>query len=156
MSAMPKYQVVHPTAEHVEKFAAVLNEADIMEAKAMGYSTPLEVVDYSVRASRDAYCLLADGEPVAMCGIAPYGAISTTGMPWVLTSRNIKEHFRPFLRYAKFFAKEWLTQYNRLCHFIDQRHTQAMQWVEWVGFKPRGVQYLGPDNLPFVAYEMRN
>jgi hypothetical protein len=152
---MPSYRILPPTPALVEALAARLGAKDRDEIAATGYDTALEGLMVSVEASRDALTLLADGEPVAMAGVSDWGAISTTGVPWALTSDNIREHALPFLKSAKILADHWLKEYNRLCQVVDERNVDAMRWMEWVGFEKRGRHFLGPDRMPFAMYEMR-
>ena len=151
-----KYEMVPATLEHALELAENMRDADRKEAWAAAHYTPEQAVLFSLDASRDATTGLADGRVVCMFGAGAAAIISTTGIPWLLTTDLVKKHAKPFLRRNKKVVKEMLVAYPLLRNYVDERNTVAIKWLQWLGFEVLPPVSFGAEGFPFHPFEMRS
>ena len=150
-----KYEMVPATLEHAEELAENMRWADCEEVWATAHLYPLQATLFSLEASRDATTGLADGCVVCMFGVGPAAIISTTGVPWLLTTDGVERHAKAFLRRNKKVVKEMLMTYPFLKNYVDERNTVAVRWLKWLGFDIMPSVPFGVEELPFHPFEMR-
>ena len=150
-----KYEVVPATLEHALELAENIRDADRQEVWAMAHYTPEQATLCSLEASRDAMTGLADGCVVCMFGVGPAAIISTTGIPWLLTTDELEQHQFVFIRRSKKVIKKMLSDYSLLRNYVDERNIVAIKWLEWLGFKMLPSEPFGIEGLSFYPFEMR-
>ena len=150
-----RYEVVPATLEHVLELAENMREADREEVWAAAHYTPEQAALFSLEASRDTTTGLADGKVVCMFGVGAAAIISTTGVPWLLTTDLVNKHAKPFLRRNKKVVKEMLVTYPFLRNYVDERNTVAIKWLRWLGFDVLPAVSYGLEGLDFHPFEMR-
>lgn len=155
MKRKVKYEVVPATFKHAEELAENMRWADCEEVWAVGHLYPLQATLLSLEASRDVWTGLADGKIVCMFGVGAAMILSTTGVPWLLTTELVNEHAKPFLRRNKKVVKEMRDKYPLLRNYVDERNTVAVKWLKWLGFEVLPSIPFGIEGLPFHSFEMR-
>ncbi len=156
MSKRTKYEIVPATILHGAHLACNMREADRQEVWAAGHYTPADAVCLSLEASRDATTGLADGRVVCMFGVGPAAIISTTGIPWLLTTDGVERHARAFLKRNKAVVAAMRAKYPLLRNYVDERNTVAIKWLKWLGFEILPAEPFGMEGLPFHPFEMRS
>ncbi len=149
-----RYQVVPATEAHAEEMALVMRQADVDEVWAASHYEPLEALLASLRVSPDPWTGLADDRVVCMYGVGQLTLLSDWGSPWLLTSQELPDHARAFLRRNKLYLAEIRSKYRLLLNFVDARNTMSIRWLKWLGFDIAPTQSLGPENLPFHPFKM--
>ena len=132
---MVKYEIVAATAEHAFELADSMRQADIDEVWATGHFTPTGALLAGLSASRDTKAGLADGEVMCMFSVIPLSALSFTGIPWMLGSKNLPKHSRAFLRRNKVYMNEMRSRFTLMFNYVDIRNTVAIRWLKWLGFE---------------------
>lgn len=144
-----RYEIVPATLDHAAELAETMRPADVAEIEALGF-TPASVLRHSLAASVEPLTGLADGRVVCMFGTGSTGLLSRTGFPWLLGSDLVATHARTFLRLNRAWVARQRAQFNSLTNIVDARNTEAIRWLEWLGFevrrqpiptKPRGVPF---------------
>ena len=151
---MVKYEVIPATLDHALELAENMREADREEVWAAANYTPEQAALFSLDASRDAMTGLADDRVVCMFGVGAAAIISTTGVPWLLTTDLVGKHARPFLRRNKKVVEEMNEKYVVLRNYVDARNTMAIRWLRWLGFDVLPSVPFGAEGLPFHPFEM--
>lgn len=151
-----RYKVASATLGHALELAENMREADRQEVWATAHYTPKQAALFSLEASRDAKVGLADGRVVCMFGVGPAAIISTTGIPWLLTTDLVEKHARAFLRRNKRVVKGMGGSYSLLRNYVDERNTMAVRWLRWLGFEILPAEPFGVEGLPFHPFEMRS
>jgi len=150
-----KYEIVPATAEHILELAQTMRKADVDEVWAAAHRTPLEALQVSVACSSETFAGLADGRVICVFGVASATLLSVMGIPWMLGSEELPKHARAFLRRNKSYIRWLKSEYKLLANYVDSRHTDAIRWLKWLGFKLDPALPFGPDQVPFHRFEMR-
>ncbi len=157
---MRGYTVETPTAAHVDELARNMRPADVAEVWAAAHHSPKTAIQISIQGSRDPKAVLYNGKVLCIFGVAEgwaagLGALSTTGMPWMLTSHAIRGHRKMFLQATRREVQFMRAQYPLLVNYVDARHAEAIRWLRWLGFNFADEPTLvGPDQSPFYRFEM--
>jgi hypothetical protein len=53
----------------------------------------------------------------------------------MVTTVHIEKNPRGFLRASKALMREAMQRHHQLINYVDARNTQAIRWLEWLGFK---------------------
>lgn len=153
---MAAYEIVPAQEEHLLALAGTMSPDDAAECWALCHWSPEEALRRSVEGSRNPKAGLADGEVIAMFGVAQPTLVNSLGMPWLLGSPAISQHWVRFARESRDFVNHEKAGYQMLLNYVDARHTRAVRWVRWLGFTLSLVERFGPDNLPFWRAELRS
>ena len=91
-----------------------------------------------------------------MFGVAPRDILGGVGSPWLLGTGDVERHAITFLRLNRQYVLRMLDIFPHLVNFVDARHTVAIRWLKWLGFKfaPGPVPY-GMRGMPFYRFEMK-
>jgi hypothetical protein len=77
----------------------------------------------------DTWTVFAFGEPAAMFGCLPDGAV------WLIRGDNLASVSIRFIRHAGPVIDEWVRRYGRVyCHF-SVRYKKLLRWLLWEGFE---------------------
>lgn len=143
-----------------EDLPSILNlqlcEADVAEIKALTGSDPQQTLRDSVKVTPEPWVVYMDGQLVAVYGVAPVPE-QTFGMPWFLSTGDMKLFTREFLKGSKAALQRLHSEYEALSNVVDSRHTAALRWLIWLGFEflPTTHTYHDPDVTfyQFVRYQ---
>ena len=151
---MTKYEVLPTTVEHVYELAETMRTADQAEIWASGHYTPFEGLCASIRLTDDAHTGLADGQVLCIFGVGKTTLLSPVGHPWMLSSFLVDKHLMAWARGSKGAFKR-MTQDSNVLHlknYVDARYTEAVRWLEWLGFTIHPAEPFGLDQLPFHPF----
>lgn len=142
------------TKAHCAALAPLLRPEDVAEAEAMmdGYTTPLDCLERSVRASLCAWVALVDGVPDAMFGVVPFEVAALerpSALIWFVTGEGFRRHALTFARVARPVIRELFEEFGHLENHIDARYTAAVRWAKWLGFVVGPAAPFGPKGLLF-------
>ena len=151
---MNKYAIIPPTDEHIQSLALNMSKADVDEIWAAGRKTPLEALEQSVSASPEPYVGLHEDQALCMFGVAELSILDNKGIPWMLSSDELKDHARPFLRGSRMYIDLMKEKYPFMVNFVDARNRAAIRWLRWLHFKLLPAEPLGPDQMLFHRFEM--
>ena len=154
MKPKTKYAIVPPTDEHIHTLALDMSKADTDEVWAAGRKTPLEALEQSVSASPEPYVGLYQGRALCMFGIAELSILDNKGIPWMLSSDELKNHARPFLRGSRIYIDVMKVRYPFMINFVDARNRAAIRWLNWLKFRLLPAEAHGPDKMLFHRFEM--
>ncbi len=120
-----------------------LRAEDTAEVTCGGFASGLEALRASHAASLLAWTMLIDHQPIAMGGCAgsPLGAIGT---PWLLTSSQVEQLPRAFLREVRSKAFHLLELFPRLENWVLADYARACRFLELIGFSLDKPVMLGP------------
>lgn len=122
-----------------EYIAAYMRRDDAAECAALGM-TPREAIMHSLQSSLVARCALDGDTPVAMWGVTPYCALlGDIGLCWMLTTPDARRHPRDILSRSRAFRDDCQSIYSTLVCVVDLQYYQAVRWVEWLGFRRKGI-----------------
>ena len=121
------------TTEDVEWVASHLREADLEEVKASTGRSPLETLTLGVDGSIIHESILADSDkPIAIFGVVE--TAPNTAAVWMLGTKEIETHAKPWLRQSKKAMSELNEKYELLYSYVDARNTLHIRWLKWVGY----------------------
>jgi hypothetical protein len=129
-----------------------IQEADRRELEATGQ--PIEtVLAYEIAASVAPVLAEADGEPVALWGLALPACLEETAHPWLVTCRAIVRHRVRMVREGLAQLAAWRAEGLALAGIVDDRYGAASAWMARAGFEvgPANVR-VGPDRLAFRRF----
>lgn len=149
------HELVPATADHAAELAQTMRQADVDEVWAATGMRPLEGLLESLGATSDPRTGLIDGEVACMCGIVSPSVLSTTGVPWLLSSNKVDSAGLSFAKGCKAYFKGYTRDFDLLVNFVDARHEQAIRWLKWLGFTIHPAEPFGPFSMDFHKIEMR-
>lgn len=147
--------VIKAEESHIDIIAASMRTGDRMEVWAAGHLSPEVALRESLKNSPFAWTGLSHGTPVLMFGIAEVSALSTTGIPWLLTADGIKNVKLEFIRFSKYYVQQMRKHYCLLENYVDARYKDAVRWIEWCGFEIHPPEPYGPDDILFHRFTMK-
>lgn len=138
----------------IEILAANMRQADIDEVGACGHS-PIEALEYSVKASMHCWTATGDGELACMFGVTPISMLGGIGCPWMLGTELITQNAGAFIRHSRSYIQEMLQAYPHLFNFVDARNAKAIRWLKRAGFTLHDPVPHGPYGMLFHPFEMK-
>lgn len=152
------YRVYHTledaTEAHVDELAPNLRNMDAAEVAAHGLS-PRDALLNSMKHSDAPKAVIVDGKVIAIFGIAKMTLLSDEAVPWMLGSHEIPNHAKAFLRFGRAWIAEVRKQHPVLIGHVDVRYTQAIRWLEWLGFTIEPAIPVGPKKMLFHPAVLR-
>ena len=150
------YTILKATEADAVELGPRLRANDKREIEAiLGPVCPTHALIVSVGGATEAWTGRADGEIICMWGVNPTTLIGLTGVPWMLGSELVAQHWRVFLRENKRWVAHALRLFPILWNLVDARYAEAIAWLRWLGFaigEPAATGYEGALLRPF---EMR-
>ena len=121
------------TSEDAHYVGTRLRAEDAAEVLLFGLDGE-SAIAFSLDRSIVSECLLVDGEPAAVFGIAIDDMIGGTGCPWMLTTPAVERCQLAFARATRRLCARCFEMVPRLENLIDARYTRAIKWLQWLGF----------------------
>lgn len=148
-----KLKIRDSISEDAVSLGSRLREADLREIKAGVITSPSESLLQAIDISQVCKTVVDDtGTVICMFGVTPSLQNSHEGMPWLLSSPDIKDHIFQFLRESK----EWIDTFHdtypvlwTLCHAQNTLHHR---WLEWSGFDIKGTYTMGDKQEEFFCF----
>lgn len=132
--SVPEVSIVPTVGAHIAALKANLRPEDEAEILRFGI-TVQKALWYSYRNSLVRKTALIDGVVAACWGI--HGVfMGTTGVPWLITSPEVKR-ISP-LRFARIYQQEVLSMLNmfsKLENYVDPAYTSAIRLLEIIDFE---------------------
>lgn len=145
--------VVPARAIHIRRIARLMREADRNEVAALGRD-PFGALTLSLRKSKRAWTIIADGQPIGMFGVGDVNILAEVGSPWMLGTPEIERHVMTFLRNCPYWVGQLLEGYTVLRNCVDDRNRLSIRWLKWLGFEV-GERVVFKGHL-FRMFEMRS
>ncbi len=147
------YEVVEATPAHATELATSMREPDVAEVWATRHQTPLEALLAGLEHSQPhAYTALIDGRVICMFGLAPQTLTGEVGIPWLLGSELVEEHYRTFARHSRKMVQWMREMHPKLRNIVDARNTFSVRWLAWLGFTLESARPFGPDDVDFHVF----
>ena len=146
---MQKY-VRQATPEDAHKLAPKMRNADREEIKASHNSTPLNALLHPfTQLQHKTFSIIGTEEEdvIGMFGVVPCET-KNYGIAWLLSSDELLNHTRQFLRECPKWVNEMSKDYKYLYNYVDERNIVAIKWLQFLGFKDI-------ETLPY-GYEKKN
>lgn len=138
------------TQEDVAVIAAAARQADIDEMRDGAGVTVEQALQHGLDISDSCLVIMAGDLPLAALGDSRHD--DRTGVPWLVSTVHIDLHARGFLRACKPLLADMLTRHQQLLNLIDARNTNAIRWLEWLGFRMSEPMPAGVRGLPFRLF----
>ena len=85
-----------------------------------------------------------------MFGSAPCQFKKGYGVAWMLSSEQLKNHARQFLRECPKWIEEMGQGYEYLYNFVDERNWETLKWLQFLGFEAKRKLPYGHEKLNFI------
>lgn len=137
---------------HVQYVAQHARAPDVAEFLAGSGQSPLQVIEYGLRASACVYTGLVDGVPVAVLGVSPASALSGIGCPWMVATDGVDAIAHRLIRISRPVIDAMHTLFPVLVNFVDNRNVKAHAWLRWLGFQLHDPAPHGREGRPFRLF----
>lgn len=127
--------------------------ADTLDLERFG-RTPEEVMLYGIKASIVAKAWLVDGRAEAAFGVVADSFMSHAAFPWMLATGYVEKHPVRFLRSAKQVFNEMTQAHPYMINLVDDRHTLAKRFMQWLGFRKGKPRFIGDSDNLFWVFEL--
>ena len=87
-------------------------------------------VDKSV----EVWCGKYQGRPVIVWGVLMPSILSSTGVLWALTSKEIEKCPLVFVRQSKIELERLRGRYHELTGYVATEYEVSARWLKWLGF----------------------
>jgi len=151
----PLIEVVPAKATHVRRVAKLMRRADRDEVFAASGYSPVQSLAFSLRKSSAAWCVLVDGRPEILFGVADLNVLAGVAAPWLLGTDAVTAHRRAFLRGSVAWRGKLLIRYEVLRNLVDDRNAISKRWLKWLGFTLSDAVPIGHEGAAFRLFELR-
>jgi hypothetical protein len=147
---------VRPTSEEDLPFLVErMRPEDVQEIKAGRGVEPLPALLYGLRTADICYTLGNEENPyVGIVGVSKTYVPGAGGV-WMLCTEDLVKHQFKFLRgcLQSGVLEEFHDRYPVLWNCVDERNTQHIKWLTWLGFKfIMRHPYYGVEQRPFLEF----
>jgi hypothetical protein len=139
-------EVHNATLEDGEYIASNMREADRREIWASNRHTPQEAIAICLQ-QKVCLCAHIDGIPAILFGCSP-------GVPWLLSTDDIKKIGVVFIMRSRGYVSEWLKEFGVLENYVHSENTLSIRWLKWLGFSI--LEPVTVNNETFYRFEMRD
>ena len=87
---------------------------------------------------------------IGMFGSSPSEYQKDYGVAWLLSSDQLFNHTRQFLKECPKWVNEMGEGYTHLYNFIDSRNWQSLKWLQFLGFEPKEKLPYGVEQKEFI------
>lgn len=134
---------------------ADLRDADNEEIIALvGEDGVFGAVVSSAQTSSEAWTLVADGQPIAVFGVAP-ADMKGVGIPWMVGTPGVTRHRRAFMRLCSVYIPKMLALFPTLVNIVDARNRRSIAWLHRMGFTFGAPTPFGVEGRPFYPFSMK-
>lgn len=138
----------------IEHVACYVRKADYDELWAAYHQVPYEAIWYGVLASRVTQVGTAYDVPFCIFGVSQRTPFCDIGIPWMVSTYEIEQHWRRFLRGSIGVVEGWARDFPYMENWVDERNRLAVEWLSWLGFVIHAPEPFGLDRLPFHRFTM--
>lgn len=140
------------TKRHARELARILRPQDLEETKASsGCPDAAIVIRASINRSMEAYAAYVGNDLVCVFGVTP---LRQGAAPWMLSSIHVDKHAMTFWRCSKIAVKYFREFYPLLMNMVHCKYSQALRWVERLGFTLSPPEPFGPKKILFCRATM--
>ncbi|MBX6334126.1 hypothetical protein IRY61_02160 [Candidatus Saccharibacteria bacterium] len=128
--------IVRPaTVSDVESLAPRLREADLLEIRAAGSETPLEVLMEGLESPDGCWVAVTEDDdiPHVIFGTAP-SPVPFLGFVWMMASDEVRTHWFQILRETRPWVARLGEKYEALTNVVHAKNTLHIRWIKWAGF----------------------
>ena len=127
--------------------------ADRREIQASDNLSPLKalVLPFTYEGSRN-YSIIGNKDEgvIGMFGSSPCQFKKGYGVAWMLSSEQLRNHARQFLRECPKWIEEMGQGYEYLYNFVDERNWETLKWLQFLGFEAKRKLPYGHKKLNFI------
>ena len=150
------YKIVPTEREHVEELSHTMRAADVRECWAANHFAPLDALKHSLYHTSRPRTGLINHKVLCIWGVGKISYLSREGIPWMLTSNFVDEHYREFLRRSKGHLQDMKKEAVILTNMVDARNKKSIKWLKWLDFTIHDPVPFGPDGMLFHPFIMEN
>ena len=133
---MVNVEVADATNEHCKFIAENMRQQDLREITASIPLTAIEIVEVSIKASKEPKTLLLDGDPAVVGGI---GSISFAdprhGVPWLLSTAAVQKHPLVFIKQIKRYFNTQRHLYDLLENYVHEDNDVSIRFIRAMGYE---------------------
>lgn len=149
------YEIREATEEDAIDLAPRIRQADLDEVAAVFVGSVEDALLESINSSPDPKAGVINGVVECLFGVGTSSLLSVKGSPWMLASGNLKNHAKPFLRESREYINSLKADYIEMSNFVDARNSDAIRWLQWLGFEIYEPKPYGPKDFMFHKFEIR-
>lgn len=128
-----------------------LRETDKRELSAVSDRSYKEILDEAVAISHMSWAVWRLGKVQALFGVADVYGDREYGSIWLLTSDDIYNYRKRFMREARHYVARMHRDYPVLGNFVDDRNRTSQAWLRRLGFQPGPSQYFRGHSFTYFS-----
>lgn len=147
-----KLDIIPTTQAHLDEIGARLRRGDVLEITCLGIDV-IGALQRSLTGSVFSRTALLDGRPAAAwgCGGSILGGV---GEPWLMTTPESARNPVRFVRVAQREMGAMLALFPVLANYVAADYRQAVDFLQFVGFRLGPVIAMGPQGSPYREFRM--
>lgn len=151
---MDKVIVKRATKEDLQYVIDNIRIADLEELESASGKPYQETLKTILDTCDDCWAGFVNGDLVAIFGIYVKSSLSGYGIPWLISTKNIENHAKTFLKYCKPVFKKMCKNIDVLVNYVHDRNKMAKTWLEWLGFEIKKPKPYGAKQELFCRFEL--
>tara|TARA_B100000686_G_scaffold27460_1_gene27020 strand:+ start:1198 stop:1686 length:489 start_codon:yes stop_codon:yes gene_type:complete len=118
--------------------AKKMRQADVKEIKASHNAKPLEALMYPFTFKKHkTFSIIGTKKEkvIGMFGVVPCYKNKKNGIAWLLSSNELLNHTKQFLKECPRWIEEMHIEYDTLYNYVHTENTISIRWLKFFGFK---------------------
>jgi len=144
--------IVPYEAAHGEIVAARMRTIDRKEIYYTAMLTPHAAVGFTTAISVGKWTGLVDGEVAAVFGVARRSAVSTVGVPWLLSTDLIERAPVTVARQSRVYFDRIARAFPLMENHVLAENVVAVGWLKWLGFDMEEAKPFGAFGASFIRF----
>lgn len=107
---------------------------DETEVLAAGNRSVMDAIQQAAQHSKACVVAKIGDMPLVIYGLHKRSVLSTTGVPWMLTTKQSKQYRREFMVYTRQVIDEMLTECELLVNYVHSENKTSIKWLQALGF----------------------
>lgn len=145
---------VKPNDQLIKIIADNMRDADVNEVRSSHNHSPLEAINNGLGHSDFAVIAMNDDEPLMIVGMMRVDLITGTGVPWLLSSKNVLKFRKEILKYSIIILDEMLMKCPKLVNYVHADNKVSIRWLKWLGFIIEKPSQYGFKNEMFHRFHL--
>jgi hypothetical protein len=150
--AANKVEIVEYQPWHGGMVSKFMRNIDRREIYYTALLTPAAAVGFTTSTSVGKWTGLVDGEVAAIFGVARRSAISSIGVPWLLSTDAIERVPVTVARKSRVYFERIARAFPVMENHVLAENVQTVDWLKWLGFDMEEAKPYGAFGAPFIRF----
>lgn len=149
---MNKVAIVEYQPWHGDEIAARMRDIDRKEIYYTALLSPAAAVAFTTSISVGKWTGMVDGEVAAIFGVARRSAVSSVGVPWLLSTDLVESVPVTVARQSRVYFDRIARAFPIMENYVLAENVHAVGWLNWLGFDMQEPKPYGAFGASFIRF----